>query len=152
MINIKEIYEEISSQKNKYFTLNQEEDKISFLTSKKSGANYGAMKILDYVVLASTESPFEMFEMFEKNYKELKEELSDEIFEMNPILEATIMDGATYNLLSPVLQNLLYQVSEISVWRDQEEDQTYALINAHSEEEEEFGFIGLLFFCRIDFS
>lgn len=148
MINIQEIYEEISSQKNKYFTLNKEEDKINFLTSKKEGTNYGAVKILDYVVLASTESPFEMFEMLEKSYKEVKEELSDEIFYMNPILETTIIDGATYNLLSPILQNLLYGVSEISVWRDQEEDQTYVLVNANSEEEED-GFTGLLFFCRI---
>jgi hypothetical protein len=118
-----------------------------YAVTKKNAkyANYGAIQLLEFGMKSKRESlKGKKDKKFKKRYEQTKEHISNKVFATGPMLETHVSDNLSCCLISPMLRNLTYGESTLSVWIH--EGETYVLVNAGQGESA----CNLLFFCRVE--
>ena len=111
----------------------------------KKYANFGAIQLLKFAVKGGNPDRDEKKdEKFQKGYLKSKSYISSELLKASPILETHVSDTLSQSILSPLLRNLTYGKTSLSVWI--KDEQTYALVNAGRGDSA----CNLLFFCRVE--
>ena len=141
------IREDVFDAEGKLIYENYVEEFEPYAVSKshKKYANYGAIELIEFGIKSDNRySNGKKDKKFEKRYRRIKEHLSHTVFGSTPLLETTVSDAMSYALLSPMLRNLTYGETMLSVWID--EGETYVLVYGGRGESA----CNLLFFCRIE--
>jgi len=109
---------------------------------QKKYANFGAIELLDFGMKAGINEHKD--KKFHKKYIKAQTIITETLFNSSPVLETEVSELLGYDFLSPLLRNLTYGDTELSVWIV--DGYTYALVNAGKGESS----CNLLFFCRIE--
>jgi len=109
---------------------------------KKPYANFGEIKLLDFAMKANEN--LRQDRKFNIKYQQAQKAISLTILQTVPILETEVSETLGYDSLPPLLRNLTYGDSQLSVWVV--DGFTYALVNAGKGESA----CNLLFFCRVE--
>jgi len=110
--------------------------------TKKTYANFGEIKLLDFAMKANEDKRQDR--KFNIKYKQAQEAISLAILNSVPILETEVSETLGYESIPPLIRNLTYGDSELSVWIV--DGFTYVLVNAGKGESA----CNLLFFCRVE--
>ena len=109
---------------------------------QKKYANFGAIELLDFQMKATISQHKD--KKFHKKYMKVQHIITTTLFNTSPILETEVSEVLGYDFISPLLRNLTYGDTELSVWIV--DGFTYVLVNAGRGDSS----CNLLFFCRIE--
>lgn len=109
---------------------------------KKAYANFGEIKLLEFGMKATTNERQDR--QFRTKYFQAQEAISLSVLDTPPILQTEVSETLGYDTIPPLLRNLTYGDSELSVWVV--DGYTYVLVNAGKGESA----CNILFFCRVE--
>ncbi len=149
----------LRSNKNRYFDIIREDvftnngelvyndyvtefEPYAVAKEQKKYANFGAIELLDFKMKAGVSQYKD--KKFHKKYMKIQNIITTTLFNTPPILETEVSEVLGYDFISPLLRNLTYGDTELSVWIV--DGFTYALVNAGRGDSS----CNLLFFCRIE--
>ncbi len=149
----------LRSNKNRYFDIIREDvftnngelvyndyvtefEPYAVAKEQKKYANFGAIELLDFKMKAGISQYKD--KKFHKKYMKIQNIITTTLFNTPPILETEVSEVLGYDFISPLLMNLTYGDTELSVWIV--DGFTYALVNAGRGDSS----CNLLFFCRIE--
>ena len=149
----------LTSNKNRYFDIIREDvftnngelvyndyvtefEPYAVAKEQKKYANFGAIELLDFKIKVGINEYKDR--KFHKKYMKVQNIITTTLFNKSPILETEVSEVLGYDFISPLLRNLTYGDTELSVWIV--DGFTYALVNAGRGDSS----CNLLFFCRIE--
>ena len=149
----------LQSNKNRYFDIIREDvftesgelvydnyvaefEPYAVSKNQKQYANFGAIELLDFGMKGRINKHKDR--KFHNKYMKAQDIINKTLFNTAPILETEVSERLGYGFLSPLLRNLTYGDTELSVWVV--DGYTYALVNAGKGDSS----CNLLFFCRIE--
>jgi hypothetical protein len=149
----------LKSNKNRYFDIIREDvftnsgelvyddyvtefEPYAVAKEQKKYANFGAIELLDFKLKAGASSYKD--KKFHKKYMKIQNIITTTLFNTPPILETEVSEALGYDFITPLLRNLTYGDTELSVWLV--DGLTYVLVNAGRGESA----CNLLFFCRVE--
>jgi len=109
---------------------------------QKKYANFGAIELLDFGMKVGLNEYKDR--RFHKKYIKAQDIITTTLFNTPPVLETEVSEKVGYDFLSPLLRNLTYGDTELSVWVV--DGYTYALVHAGKGDSS----CNLLFFCRVE--
>ena len=109
---------------------------------QKKYANFGAIELLDFKMKNGINNRIDR--KFHKKYMKIQNIITTTLFNTSPILETEVSEALGYDCITPLLRNLTYGDTELSVWIV--DGFTYVLVNAGRGDSS----CNILFFCRVE--